>query len=686
MTGISPGQFQKWLPLACEWAQQQEQHILDPDSRSKATHPTSFRDDVIPRLTQIPWSRAWWAMPMPRKPFRVGLLSAVVATAAILISGLAGAAEPETPPPAERRLNNLVSELLDISAISQPSAHFKFQRPTDGWIFISASGRGTGTVRVVLDNDPHPVIVLNADGRGEAMRHVTGGTHAIRVECQGDERLNELVVRAIPELIHCGLGFNPEIKSYGVYDLDFLKMDILPNVTTLVVPNNIQLSESAVADWHRQGKRFVGEVGIDSQAKSAEDHFQYWSGFFDRVPFLDGIIINEFIVNRPMAEWVEVMTPERQARVEQERQQYEWYGEALKNLRGADRYGSKMTYAYVGGSGKKLNREVIGTNFIRTLLDCGYRVALERYLHEMSSVQGSQAALRTFVDGITDWETKEPGVERQMVIVFGLFSMPPGGINKQPNVDYHVWMDQQMNAVAKHPAMAGLAGLEWWTSTLADEETVRFVGKLYRHYTIEGKTAMLTRDPLFLTHLQNADFEKGTEGWTLDPAEAGSIAAKSFPRYGRIEGRYMGLGRPADPEHIGDTFLWMKRSAKGPNRFSQAIRDLEPGRLYSMKMFSCDYNDLVNPEAKTRNEALPFTGSVVLEGVEVDAKRSFAEMYSSNPEPKIPVWITYHWKVFRARDTTARLVVSDWPDAKGAGDAFGQEQTFNFLEIQPYWE
>jgi hypothetical protein len=269
---------------------------------------------------------------------------------------------------------------------------------------------------------------------------------------------------------------------------------------------------------------------------------------------------------------------------------------------------------------------------------------------------------------------------------FGLFSMPPGGINKQPNVDYHVRMDQQMNLAANHPVLSGMGGLEWWTSTLADEETVRFVGKLYRHYAIEGHTGMLTRDPLFLTHIQNADFERETEAWTLHPAEAGSIAAKSFPRYGRIEGRYMGLGSPADPEHIGDTVLWMKRNAKGPNTFSQTIKNLEPGRLYSMKMFSCDYDDLMNPKAKKLEEATKFIGSVVLEGVEVDEKRSFSEMYSSNPEPKIPVWITYHWKVFRAKGTTAKVIVSDWPGANEPGGAFGQEQTFNFLEIQPYWE
>jgi len=542
-----------------------------------------------------------------------------------------------------------------------------------------------GTVRLTLDQEKDAVIACDGAGVREAMRYAIKGAHTLHVECTGEISVEKLTVKAIPELIHCGLGFNPEIKSYGLYDMDFLKADILPNVTTMIVPHNINLSKAVIDDWHRQGKKFVAEVGINSQARTAEDHFKYWSGFYEKAPFLDGIIINEFIVNRPVSEWAE-LTPERRARMERERQQYEVYGEALRKMRANDRFKDKSPYAYVGGSGKKLNQEIIGTNFIRTIMDCGYRVALERYLHEMSSEQGSRAALETFIDGIADWEAREPGVRKQMVIAFGLFSMPPGGINKQPNVDYHVWMDQQMNLVANHPVLTGIAGLEWWTSTLADEETVRFVGRLYRHYAIEGKTIMLTKDPLFLTHIRNADFEKGTNGWTLHSSEQGSIAAKSFPRYGRIEGRYMGLGRPADPEHIGDTFLWMKRSEKGPNTFSQTIKDLEPGRLYSMKMFTCDYNDLVNPKAKKLDEAARFIGSVVLEGVEVDAKRSFAEMYSSNPEPKIPVWITYHWKIFRAKGPTARLTVSDWPSPKEPGNAFGQEQTFNFLEIQPYHE
>jgi hypothetical protein len=615
---------------------------------------------------------------------QIAMRARLVASIIIFISGVVGAAEADIP----RSLNNLVLELLGVSSIAKSSRPFAFTRQGDGWLFISATCKGAGTVRVILDPETRrdSVIVHHGPGSSEAVRYVIQGAHGIQLECEGEISVEKLSVKAIPELIHCGLGFNPEIKSYGLYDMDFLKADILPNVTTLIVPNHIQLPQSTIDDWHRQGKWFVAEVGIHSQAKTAEDHFKYWTGFYDRTPFLDGIIINEFIVNRPVAEWVETMTPERRARMDREREQYALYGEAFKQMRAAERYKSKRLYAYVGGSGKKLNQEVIGTNFVRTILDCGYRIALERYLHEMSSEQGSKGALQTFMDGIDDWKTKEPGVEKQLVIAFGLFSMPPGGINKQPNVDYHVWMDQQMNLVANHPALSGLAGLEWWTSVLADEETVRFVGKLYRHYAIEGKREMLTRDPLFLTHIQNADFERGTEGWTLHPAEEGSIAAKSFPRYGRIEGRYMGLGRPADPEHIGDTFLWMKRIAKGPNTFSQTIQNLQPGRLYSMKLFTCDYNDLIRPKAKKLEEASKFIGSVIVDGVEVDAKRSFAEMYSSNPEPKIPVWITYHWKIFRAKGTTAKLTVSDWPRANEPGETFGQEQTFNFLEIQPYRE
>src|SRR4030095_9216929 len=94
------------------------------------------------------------------------------------------------------------------------------------------------------------VIVHDGAGGSEAMRYVSKGAHTVQVECKGNISVETFAVQTIPELIHCGLGFNPEIKLYGVYDMDFLKADVLPNVTTLIVPNNINLSRTVIDDWH----------------------------------------------------------------------------------------------------------------------------------------------------------------------------------------------------------------------------------------------------------------------------------------------------------------------------------------------------------------------------------------------------------------------------------------------------
>jgi hypothetical protein len=580
----------------------------------------------------------------------------------------------------EKKRNNLVSELLECATISKSGNSFKFTRSAEGWIFISAATKGKGKLTILLDNvSGGESVVLDAEGNtaerslvAESLRRVANGEHKIRVDCDGDIRVEKLVVKAIPELVQCGLNYS-SIKAYGPFDMDFLKKDVLPNVTTLIVSPGIMLPPSVIDDWHRQGKKFIGEVGLNREGRTGDANFEFYTKFLDAAPFLDGLIINEFGMNR-------IARPPDSARQEQAAQRHRPYEEAFTKMRADNRYKDKVIYGYFGGSGNVVNYDETGKTFVRTLIDLKCPIALERYLYERSSEAASAAALQTFVDGIADWESKEPGAKRNMLLTLGLFNAPPGGINKLPNVDFHVWMDQQMNVVANHPVLQDIAGLNWWTSTQADEDSVRFVGKLYRHYAIEGKTEMLTRDPLLLTHIQNADFENGIEGWTVQAAEEGSIASKSFARYGRIEGRY-----PRDREPIGDKFLWMKRSEKGPNTFSQTIRCLQPGRLYSMKMFTCDYEDLSNPRTKQLQEATKFIGSVVLEGVELDTKRSFMEMYASNPEPRIPVWITYHWKLFKALGPTAELIVSDWPAEENPA-AFGQEQTFNFVEIQPYRE
>src|SRR5581483_2980401 len=107
-------------------------------------------------------------------------------------------------------------------------------------------------------------------------------------------------------------------------------------------------------------------------------------------------------LNNPAGQQGRPASPALQARMDREQQRHRVYAEAIKKLRSDPRYKSKSFYAYLGGSGKKLTQEMIGPAFIRTLLDSGCRIALERYLHEMSSEKGSKDALQTFIDGIAD--------------------------------------------------------------------------------------------------------------------------------------------------------------------------------------------------------------------------------------------------------------------------------------------
>ena len=159
----------------------------------------------------------------------------LIASILVFVCGCAGARGAGILFSGEKKLNNLVSSLLEVSSISKSGQSFAFTRSSDGWIFVSSTSKGQGMVRVILDKSDS-VIVLDGEGssRGEAMRHVTKGKHTIQVERKGRISVEKLAVRAIPELIHCGLGYNPEIKSYGLYDMEFLKKDVLPNVTTLL--------------------------------------------------------------------------------------------------------------------------------------------------------------------------------------------------------------------------------------------------------------------------------------------------------------------------------------------------------------------------------------------------------------------------------------------------------------------
>jgi hypothetical protein len=246
-------------------------------------------------------------------------------------------------------------------------------------------------------------------------------------------------------------------------------------------------------------------------------------------------------------------------------------------------------------------------------------------------------------------------------------------------------MDMQYNLLANDPMFFGLGGLMEWTSGYADEENLRWAARLYRHYAIEGRTEMLSPKYGFqfrLAHIQNPDFDAGLRGWEVKAAEAGSVDARTFGGYSSLQGRYPETSQ-------GNTFLWMKRSGKAPNTVSQTIKDLVPGKLYSVKMLSSDYGDLLakKSDAKTTGPNILITNVELLPAKFVEglsAARWFQNV--SGFDGKNPYWVTFHSRVFRAKAAEARLTLSDWAGEKDPGGPEGQETVCNFLEVQPYLE
>ncbi|MBI3414921.1 MAG: hypothetical protein HY043_06295 [Verrucomicrobia bacterium] len=147
----------------------------------------------------------------------------LIVSVAVLLCGFAGTVQAEILFSGEGKLNNLASELLEVSSISKSSESFRFTRSSDGWVFISSTCKGAA--RVILDKESDAVILHDAEGgsRREAMRFVTKGEHTIRIEGKGEFKVEKLAVKAIPELIHCGLGSIRRSNRMGFMAWSFSK-------------------------------------------------------------------------------------------------------------------------------------------------------------------------------------------------------------------------------------------------------------------------------------------------------------------------------------------------------------------------------------------------------------------------------------------------------------------------------
>jgi len=285
-----------------------------------------------------------------------------------------------------------------------------------------------------------------------------------------------------------------------------------------------------------------------------------------------------------------------------------------------------------------------------------------------------------------------PAAHRRTVFCFSGYITPEGwNMYPAPEGDYKVFFDHFMHRLATDPEFAEAGGIGSTAFQHIDEEQVRFMAKVVRHYALEGRTDSLAERYGWRYapgHIRNCDFAGGLDCWTAQCAEPGSIVATNREDYGfKVQYR-----RPSSKGY-GDTLVRMTRSAKGPNRLSQTLTGLKPGAMYILLYHSTDEADVERPGTPCRD----FVLRAELKGVNVDPQLSFDRIWPEDlsdkgrrrgrPEIKTLFPLSCHHRyVFRAEGPTAELTISDWASDSAPGAPVGRTRLVNYFMVRPYYE
>ena len=561
-----------------------------------------------------------------------------------------------------RRLNNLVTELLNTDVAAGDAR--TFLNPRNGWVYVSS----THAVDVRIRGQGQDLTTALVKGPGttlEAMHFLPAGAYAVSAD-----GATHLIVRAIPRLAFCKFPESSRIRGFGKITWDVFKRRWADNTNVVIgqqydsVEGIGKVCGEAIREWRALGRRWIiempastpyltGNLGVKMTPKGLYDYLANGVGF--RYPGLSGVLLDEFESS--------------------DSDEYAAWKAASDRIHAEPKFAGRKVHLYCG----PMVHAERSRRWLKKLIAGGSTFVLERYCPEMPTEAEAWDYLHKNVLLVArEHEEKLPGSVRSMVIVWGTFNASWEILNNYPAVDGKVYMDMQFNMAANAPEFLDMHGFQGYGTSNTTPEMQRWVSRLYRHYGIEGKTGMLSSDPYRLEHIRNPDFEEGAAGWTLRPAETGSLEAGFFGGFGALQGRSPLMG-------AGNHCLITSRSAKGPNSFSQTIRNLQPGRTYSLRMFTGDRKKMLKELHAVR---------IRIDNAEMLAEHTLQEPtynyfsaagYGGGYDKKDLAWPNFHWRVFRAKGPTAELTVSDWLAEDNPGGAVGQELMYNFIEIQPFF-
>lgn len=556
-----------------------------------------------------------------------------------------------------RRLNNFVTQLFNAEALTGDSTHvFTIENPRNGWLFfrcralVGRAGAVEASVRLrtAQNAPPQPVLAYKAGERRtiESMRYLTKGSYTVRLKMT-DAEVATFEARLIPMIIYQRVpGDFRAMQGFAPYDRRFLKRcGMLDSVNTIGTYDGFPW----LNDWRRQGKRAIRISGGIGALNTEEKAFNHWNGSMGNPGGVSGMIVDEFY-------------PSLKSR-------FPLWVQALKRVR--ERHPSGLCLLYTAGGADTL-RELI-----EPLAKLDFYWTPEEQIEETRQTHEQLVAHGFARHWIEAFQAAGyfPDISARTVHSIGIFSGPSESKYNDdvyPDRSWKVLKELHFHELATHALHRNAAGIDLYQSPMCQEEHLRWLAKLCRHYCIEGRAHRLTDDRYELDHIRNPDFERGTQDWTIEPATPGSVFKRHLKGYGlKVQGRH---GK------AGDHLLCMKRKADKPNVIRQPIKNLRPGRHYSVTLYTGDRD---SPHVWQQHTIGLFVRGAIVER----PRQTIHSAWRHGADPAFggkDTFSNYHRIVFQAKADTAELVISDWRQARIPTGPVGQELMFNFVQVEPY--
>ncbi|NMA40492.1 MAG: hypothetical protein GX937_09980 [Lentisphaerae bacterium] len=569
---------------------------------------------------------------------------------------------PRPEPPA-RRLNNLVSELVGADL---RDGEFPFSLVRDGWVFVGFS-EPQPEAAAFLDGSDTPMLRFRPGEPSDAMRFLSAGEHVVRV--RGSQPGARLSIRTVPQLMLFPMTIVPINDPVNFrYDLDFFRRHFWHSINTHIcsyawIPKS-DLQKTVDQEIKERGIRLIGSGGFSGENWTKADVMAESIRTAPPALTTSGRALDEIAASS---------TPTILNAV----------SEACWSLADFD----KTVYVWMAGTKGYLNCRPLHMPFLAGVSNASRgtgKLLMETYVTGVADEAELKSYMTLLNQHLRTARRCAPDAASKMAMMMsGYLTAGTWNCNTHPQTDMKYVLDYFYYVIANDPDLVGLFGVGCYDINRTDEEYARWIGRLIRHYGVEGNVTMLSEQYNFTCnpgHLRGGDFEEGAADWRLASAEPDSLAPMTISGYGRNH-----LRRRAGNASLGDTVLHFTRSAKAPNRVSQTATGLTPGRVYSLTYVTADPDDIAN----FKNERQHVVLEASIDGGETIPEKGY--------EFRIPAgwenWpasakrreIVTRKIVFKALRSDVAITFSDWLSDDTPGGAIGQKRILNSISLNPYF-